>query len=208
MNKNNLVRFFAILFVSTVLFCICFTANAQVSADGTDLFEKSSEMTKQDRLEGTVYLQNLNYAAACDGVLTVINPSDKSISPYFNEGKFYIPLRFVLEYFGVEVSWEHETKTVVMKAGESEYSLSTKDSVMSYGEKSKTLTDPCIINKGTTFVSYDDISEIIGCRKYFFDAYKSCVIIAGEEWNEERQAEKDALRAMEFAVSPFFKMFV
>ena len=208
MKKHILVRVLAVLFLSILLSSFCLTAVSGVSIDGEELVTQETEMTKKERLEKTVYFQNLNYAAACDGVLTVINPSDKSITPYFDGDKFYIPLRFTLEYFGVGVSWEHETKTVVMTAGEKEYRLSTKDSVMSYGEKTKELSNPCNIIKGTTFVSFDDISEIIGCRTFFFDSYKSCVITAGEEWNEERQAEKDALRAMEFAVSPFFKMFV
>ena len=208
MRKHITIRFFAVLFASIVLSSLCLTAFAGVGVEGEELFPGKADMTKQERLEKTIYLQNLNYGAACDGVLKVINPNDKTISPHFNGDKFYIPLRFVLEYFGVGVSWIHETKTVVMTAGEREYRLSTNDSVMSYGEKTKELTNPCIIEKGTTFVAYDDISAIIGCKTYFFDSHKSCVITAGEEWNEERQAEKDALKAMEFAVSPFFKMFV
>ena len=79
---------------------------------------------------------------------------------------------------------------------------------MSIGENSKQLPNPCYIENGTTYVAFDDIDEIIGCNTYFFEEYKSGVILAGEEWNSERQAEKDALRAMEFAISPFFKMFI
>ncbi len=206
MIKKRLARLLVCvaLFVgmSAVLFC---TAVAATSISGEGLFP---EMTKQKRLEKTVYLQNLNYAAACDGVLTVINPNDKTITPLYNEGKFYIPLRFVLEYYGVGVSWEHETKTVVMTAGERQYRLSTDDSVMSIGENTKQLPNPCFIDRGTTFVAFDDISEIIGCNTCYFEEYKSGVIAVGEKWDSERQAEKEALNAMEFAVSPFFKMFI
>lgn len=207
MQKQMFKRLFACLAVCALLASF-FTVYAGVGVEGEEFFDKEQEMTKKERLEGTVYLQNLNYAAACDGVLTVINPADKTITPFFNGEKFYIPLRFVLEYYGVEVSWVHETKTVVMKAGEKLYNLSTRDSVMSIGENTKNLSDACIIEKGTTFVSFEDISQIIGCKTHYFDDYKSCVIAAGEEWNTKRQAEKDALKAMEFALSPFFKMFI
>lgn len=205
MKNIKLLRGFVSLFVCLVIVSSFCTVFANVVVDGQELLP---EMTKQQRLERTVYLQNLNYAAACDGVLTVINPNDKTVTPIYNDNKFYIPLRFVLEYYGVVVSWEHETKTVIMTAGNKEYRLSTRDSVMSIGENSKQLSNSCIIIEGTTYVAFDDISEIIGCNTYYFEDYKSGVIIAGEEWNSERQAEKDALRAMEFAVSPFFKMFV
>lgn len=206
MIKNRLMSLVAVTVLCMLLLTLglgAAAAEVEVSAD-----ETLSEMTKQQRLERTVYLQNLNYAAACDGVLTVINPNDKTVTPTYNDGKFYIPLRFVLEYFGVGVSWEHETKTVIMTAGKREYRLSTKDSVMSIGENSKQLSNPCFIESGTTFVAFDDIDDIIGCNTYYFEDYKSGVIAAGESWNTERQAEKDALKAMEFAVSPFFKMFI
>ncbi len=197
-----------------ILVCVCaclvISSFCTALANTENVNERSAkvaEMTKQQRLEKTVYLQNLNYAAACDGVLTVINAADKTVTPVFYNEKFYVPLRFVLETYGVLVSWEHETKTVVMMAGSREYRLSTADTVMSYGENIKALANSCFIKNGTTYVAFDDISEIIGCKTYYFDEYKSGVIAVGEEWNSERQAEKDALKAMEFAVSPFFKMF-
>ena len=184
-------------------FCTVFANDS----GGDELVQEQPEMTKQQRLQGTIYLQNLNYAAACDGVLTVINPNDKTITPLFRENEFYVPLRFVLEHYGVAVSWEHETKTVIMMAGEKEYRLSTKDSVMSIGRNTKQLPNSCFIINGTTYVDFDDIARIINCKIYYFDSYNAGVIAVGEEWNSERQAEQDALKAMEFAVSPFFKMF-
>ena len=207
MQKNIIIKFFACLSLCAMIASSCFAVYANQDTKGEQVPE-IQEMTKQERLERTVYLQNLNYAAACDGVLTVINPNDKTVTPKYIESEFYIPLRFVLENYGVVVSWEHETKTVVMKAGEKEYRLSTKDSVMSYGENTKQLENACVITNGTTYVAFDEISQIIGCKTYYFESYKSGVIAIGEDWNEERQAEKDALRAMEFAISPFFKMFI
>ena len=205
MKNRKLTKGFVGFFVCLLILSSFCTVFADVSVDSGELLP---EMTKQQRLEKTIYLQNLNYAAACDGVLTVINPNDKTVTPIYNENEFYIPLRFVLEYYGVVVSWEHETKTVVMQAGAKEYRLSTSDSVMSIGENTKQLENSCIIINGTTYVAFDDIDDIIGCNTYYFEKYKSGVIMAGESWNPERPAEKDALSAMEFAVSPFFKMFV
>lgn len=204
-NRQFFNRLMGVFVCLAIVFSICtFFASASDVAEKTQALP---EMTKQERLKGTIYLQNLNYAAACDGVLTVINPNDKTITPLFRENEFYVPLRFVLEHYGVKVSWEHETKTVLMMAGEKEYRLSTKDSVMSIGENTKQLPNSCFIINGTTYVDFDDIAKIINCKIYYFNSYNAGVIAVGEEWNSERQAEQDALRAMEFAVSPFFKMF-
>lgn len=205
---GKLKKFLICFSVCLAVFASHGTALAEVAVSGTDIVDPQKDMTKKERLEKTVYLQNLNYAAACDGVLTVINKNDKSVTPVYKSEKFYIPLRFVLENYGVGVSWDHETKTVVMTAGERQYRLSTKESVMSYGEKTKNLENPCFIENGTTFVAFDDISNIISCKTFYFESYKSGVIYVGEDWDSERKAEKDALSAMEFAVSPFFKMFI
>lgn len=196
--KHKTLKKFVCVFCAFVM-CISFAST---------VFAQAGEMTKQQRLKNTVYLQNLNYAAACDGVLTVINKNDKTVMPVFKDGMFYVPLRFILEYYGANVSWEHETKTVIITAGESEYRLDTRDSVLSMGERKRSLDNVCFIDKGTTFICFDDISDIVVCKTYYFEEYKSGVIAMGEEWNPEREAEKEALEAMEFALSPFFKMFI
>lgn len=197
MKQKKFTRFAIAVCAFVMCISLAFTALA-----GT------AEMTKQQRLKNTVYLQNLNYAAACDGVLTVINKNDKTVMPVFRDGLFYVPLRFILEYYGAEVSWEHETKTVIIKAGDNVFRLDTRSSALSMGERSRSLDNSCFIDKGTTFICFDDVSDIIVCKTYYFEEYKSGVIAMGEEWNPERNAEKEALEAMEFALSPFFKMFI
>lgn len=208
MNKKTFKRTLSLvlaLAMTLLLSASIFAAEADIS--GKDVFEKE-ELTKQQRLKGTIYFQNLNYAAACDGVLTVINKNDKTIMPTSVAGKLYVPLRFILEYYGAEVSWEHETKTVVISAGKNVFRLSTKDSSLWYGDRSKSLDNSCFINKGTTFVAFEDVSDIIVCDTYYYEEYNAGVIAMGEKWDPERQAEKEAVSAMEFALSPFFKMFI
>lgn len=209
MEKTRLTKLLACFALCCMLVTmVCHASETVVSVDASDFFLPDPEMTKQQRLKNTVYLQNLNYAAACDGVLTVINNNDRSVTPVFSGGKFYVPLRFILEYYGVGVSWEQETRDVIMTAGDKVYRLSVDDAVMSYGEKTKQLGNACILDKGTTFVAFEDISKMITCETYYFDKFKSGVIVFGEEWFVERKAENEALSAMEFAVSPFFKMFI
>lgn len=208
MKKNSKTfLFLATLIVTLLLFgTVAFSLENDAPVNANDL--QSDEMTKSERLRGTVYFQNLNYGASCDGVLTVINPADKSVMPKMYNEKLYVPLRFVLEYYGVEVSWEHESKTVIMTANNNSYRLCVPDSSMTLGERTKELTNPCFIEKGTTLVALDDLPNIVTCSVKYFPVYKSGVVFVGESWNDEREAERQALSAMEFAVSPFFKMFV
>lgn len=206
-KKSKVSLFLAVFVIAFSLFgANVFSAendvleNAQTLSDG--------EMTKSERLRGTVYFQNLNYGTACDGVLTVINSNDKSVMPKMHGEKLYVPLRFVLEYYGVCVSWEHESKTVVITANQNVYRLCVPESSMMLGERMKKLSNPCYIEKGTTFVALDDLPNIVTCSVKYFPEYQSGVVFVGEDWKEEREAERQALSAMEFAVSPFFKMFV
>lgn len=61
--SSKRLRAVAVLACLTLAFAF-FNCNAQ-------------EMTKTQRLENTLYLQNNNYASAKDGVLTVIDKDEK-----------------------------------------------------------------------------------------------------------------------------------
>ena len=88
MKTRKLFKGFVGLFVCLLIASTFCTVFADVEVDGSEVIPEQPEMTKQQRLEGTVYLQHLNYAAACEGVLTVIKPDDKTVTPIYNENKF------------------------------------------------------------------------------------------------------------------------
>lgn len=194
------------MLVCMSLWSVC--AETVVAVSGEGLFDEPVPMTKQRRLEKTVYLQALNYTAALDGRLSVINKQNKRVTPKTVDGKFYVPLRFVLESYKLDVSWEDETKTVVICAKDEVFRLSTVDSTLSKGEKTKALENRCLVDNGTTFVAFDDISNILRCHTHYYPEYNSGVIAVGEPWNPDADVEKQALDAMEFVMSPFFKMFL
>ena len=164
-------------------------------------------MTKQERLKNTLYLQGNNYACAKDGYLTVIDSEDKTVTPKIVDGVFYVPLRFVLESFGVQVSWDDEAKSVVATGGKKSLYVSVTQDNVTLGQVSVKFDYDCYIDNERTFLALDDVSKIIKCSTYRYEVNKSAVIAVGEEWNSERDAEKQAHSAMEFAISPFFKMF-
>ena len=190
--------------VKIVFACICICFSAAVIS----FSQETALMTKQQRLDNTVYLQDLNYSASVDGELCVIENEDKRVKPHYWNNVFYIPLRFVVENLGGKVFWEDSVKTVILNIDKSRITLSTRYDTFSYnGEESK-LENPCFIKNGFTYVAFDDITRLCGFDTYFYASYSSGVVYTGDEWNPERDAEKQALSAMEFAVSPFFKMFI
>lgn len=167
----------------------------------------AEEMTKQQRLKNTLYLQSGNYSCAKDGVLTVIDKSDKTVTPRIREGVFYVPLRFVLESFGVEVGWDDSAKCVTVSGGGKTISLSVNDDEVRLGALKEKLSRDCYIENERTYLALEDVSKLIKCNTHFYSSGNTAVIAIGESWDSERDAEKQAVSAMEFAISPFFKMF-
>ncbi len=202
MKKNILIKFIALICLATFAFAftVCFAEGDEAAA--------WQEITKEQRLKNTIYLQDLNYAAAVDGVLTVIDPQNKAIMPQMKDGKLYVPIRFVFESAGLEVGWNQEKKCVSVWLGETEYRLFTGTSTFALGGFERKLDNDCFIERGATYVALEDVTDIITCQTYYFPEYHSAVIAFSEhEWIPERDAEKQAVSAMEFAISPFFKMF-
>jgi hypothetical protein len=165
-------------------------------------------MTKQQRLDNTVYLQDLNYSAAVNGSLCVIDNEDKTVKPHYSDNVFYVPLRFVVEKLGGSVYWEDSVKTVILGIDEKRVTLSTRYNIVNVNGKEQMLEHPCFIKNGFTYVAFEDIEQLTGFGSYFYTSYNAGIVYRGIEWIYDRDAEKQALEACEFAVSPFFKLFI
>ncbi len=194
MRTKKFALCLVLLTVSVFLGCVC---NAQ----------QQEELTKQQRLENTLYLQNNNYSAAKDGVLKVIDPEDKSLTPLIMDGVLYIPLRFTAESFGIGVDWDDTTKSVLLSVPGKTICFSTSENTVSFGGNSQSLDRPCLLKNGHTLIALDDLCKLMKFNIYYYSSNRAAVICVGEEWDAQRAAEKEAHSAMEFAVSPFFKMF-
>ena len=134
----------------------------------------AEEMTKKERLENTLYLQSNNYASAKDGVLTVIDADDKSVTPKIHDGVFYVPLRFVLESFGVEVGWDDSAKTVTASGGGKVILVSVNEDTASLGEVSVKLDYDCYIDNSRTYLALEDVSKIIKCNTFCYSCNPCC----------------------------------
>ena len=160
----------------------------------SELYPKN--FTKEQRLAGTVYVTNGDYAAAVNGVLFAIDPANRSVVPYEKDGEQYLPLRFICESLGFTVGWEEATEcvTITAKDGKS-VMLDTKTSDGTEVVLDRTMVTPGLIEKLT------------GAR--VFSSGGEFVVYTGvPEWTPEREAEKEALNAMRYVMLPFFRMFI
>ena len=161
----------------------------------SELYPKN--FTKEQRLEGTVYVVNGDYAAAVNGVLFAIDPANKSVVPYEKDGVQYLPLRFICESLGFTVGWEEATEcvTITSKDGKS-IVLDTKTS------------DGTEVVLDRTMVAPELLEKLTGARVYATDSGEYIVYTGIPEWTPEREAEKEALNAMRYVMLPFFRMFI
>lgn len=159
-----------------------------------ELYPKN--FTKEQRLAGTVYLVENDYAAAVDGVLFAVDPANKRVVPFKQDGEMYLPLRFVCESLGYTVGWDEATETVIITDAVGE--VKTVDTKSSEGVE--------LVND-RTMVTSGLLQSIIKARVY--EANNEAVVYTGiPEWTPDRQAEKEAIEAMRYVLMPFFRMFV
>lgn len=190
---------------------------------GTVVFEKNGEeqkipfdsvkyspppvMTKARRLENTLYLQSSNYAAAKDGVLKIIERDNKSVTPKNGKTEMFVPLRFVCESFGLEITWDNEKRTSIVKNGESVYEVNPDNGTVIKDTTPLEMSENAYISENRIFVTLSAAAEITGTKVWYDDLSKAAILTTGEEWQSEREAEKEALSAMQFVTSPFVKIF-
>ena len=162
--------------------------------------------TVEQRLENTVYLVVGDYAAAVDGSLKAIDPSNRQVVPYEENGEVFFPVRFVCESLGYTVDWDEATQTASItdvdgnssviyvsenkaKAGKKTFEggiVLVNDRIMVPSQLLAELCSVRVADVGSGFVFYDSIVE----------------------WDSGREAEKEAVAAMEYVMMPFFRMFI
>ena len=153
--------------------------------------------TKEQRLAGTVYIVKDDYAAAVDGALKAIDSENKNVVPYVKDGVQYFPLRFICESLGLNVDWDAEQFLVTVTDVNGEVNslyVNTEDRAE--------------IVYGRTMVSAELLCKLSGVRIYEYYGNAYVVYNAIPEWNPDRQAEKDALSAMQYVLMPLFRMFI
>lgn len=173
--------------------------------EGTKTPEDNTEK-RSKRIKDTLILQLGNYAAAKEGNLCHIDPLNKKVVPFTLNNRTLIPLRFIAESHGLEVSWQDETQTVTLSSpetelvfviGENEY---TKDGV------SYPLDCPATLKEARTFVPLRAVAEGFSKDVCWIESM-SCIVISplDNPWNTENITEKELLNDALTIMSPFIR---
>ncbi len=82
--------------------------------------------------------------------------------PILKDGRVFLPIRYISEYFGAQVTWEDQTKTVTVKQGSKTISLQIGNSIAQIDGKEVSLDVPAFINGARTYVPLRFIGEALG----------------------------------------------
>ena len=162
--------------------------------------------TKEDRLRKTVYLTMGDYAAVVDGALKAIDGADHNVRPFAENGESYYPLRFLCESLGFTVGYDEATeRATVARKDESVVEIDTVTGTV-YG-KAQTFENAAVLKNDRTMVTRDVLTKLLDLKLYETSSY-SVVYDSLVEWDASRDAEKEALSAMQYVLMPFFRAFI
>ena len=105
-----------------------------------------------------------------------VNDKNSDITPIVWQNRTLLPLRFISEKFGAEVSWDGESKTARIKGDNVDIILNAVSGECSVNGVSSELDIKPIVKNNTTFVPIRFITENLGYDVYYDDVTKDILI--------------------------------
>ncbi len=148
--------------------------------------EPTKEELRAARLKNTVMLQIGNYAVSVNGGLKWVDKENQNVVPYIESDRTMVPIRFISEAMGANVTWDAPTRTVsitlddvtiTMQVGNTQYTAGGETAVMDAAPE---------IREDRTFVPIRFVSEALN-KAVHWEAGARMVIITPIDfpWNRE-----------------------
>lgn len=147
---------------STVTLGIPSKEMPEIKLKATDLPDEYSSV-----LDGGIAMKAYSPRAYADLAESEINTKNSDITPIVAENRTLLPLRFVSEKFGAEVSWDGENKIAQIKGENTDILLNLENGECSVNGKKTELDVKPIIKDNTTFVPARFITENLGYDVYY-----------------------------------------
>jgi len=165
--------------------------------------------TAKERLKNTLVMQIGNYAAAEDGALCHIYPSEKDVVPYIRDNRTFVPIRFIAEKLGMSVNWDEVARTVTFTKGEEILKLTIGEHRYEKNGKYFSIDTAAEIQWNRTMVPVRFVAEALGYAVEW-NSSQSMVFITDTTlpWLLEDSVEEQATNDVAFIISPLLRDFV
>lgn len=153
---------------------ICDSGNRRIQKIPLSLILAES---KPEKLKITLWIDKAK--ALINDKEVYIDPNNTKIAPFVvPPGRTVVPIRFISESFGADVTWESDTKTIriYLESKNIRITLQVGNKIARVNDKIITLDAPPLIKEGRTFVPLRFISESFGAKVEWFNVEKKIVI--------------------------------
>lgn len=100
--------------------------------------------------------------AMSNGRMMRIDEESLDVVPFITNSRTLVPLRFISESFGADVSWDDKTRGITIKHSNSTIKLTVDSAQYSINGKYQTLDTPAVIVSDRTFVPLRAVAEALG----------------------------------------------
>ncbi len=159
------------------------------------LEEKPAEKTADDVLKGSVVLKVGTADTYVFGNKTKVDPDNAAVMPQIINDRTLVPVRFIAESLGGEVSWDDATKKVGIVFGDKTIELVLNDTKLSVNGEVTTLDVPAQSIEGRTMLPLRAVTESLGMN-VFWDNAGLIVVSEGEILTQDDAELVKAIIAM------------
>ncbi len=164
-----------------------------------NIFGLSTEL-KNELKDSVVLLTNSNRAYA-NNTDTYIDTSDKEVKALVKNGRTLIPLRFVAENFGADVSFDSKTSTAIITYNGVQVKFTSNNKTMLVGDKKILMDEPAQIINNRMLIPLRALAENALGKKVFYD--KGLIIISQTQKNLDSKKVDELIAKFSNSDSPF-----
>lgn len=176
-----------------------FTGEESVGQTGKPEQPAQPEKTVDGLLDQTIFLEIGSHAAVVGGGVTAIYPGERAVTAYAHNNRTFVPVRFVAERLGADVTWEGDTQTVVVKKDGHTIRMAVGSLTYTLDGVTKTLDVPAEYMASTggnsrTMVPVRFVTEALGYQVEW-DQTRNLVVIARPDsgWDPAGTVEGDTM---------------
>lgn len=178
-------------FISILIMALLASANLNV-------FGLSSELDN-DLKDAVVLLVDSNRAYS-KNVFTYIDTSNKEVKAIVKNGRTLVPLRFISENFGADVSFENATKTAIIKFNNSTVRLTSNDKTMLIDDKEIIMDEPAQIINDRMLVPLRALAENALGKEVFYN--KGLIVISQSKMDLDLKETEEIISMFNSPQSP------
>lgn len=142
-------------------------------------------------LDNSVILKIGKENANVFGKSSFIDNTNADVKPIIDNGRTLVPVRFISEAFGGNVTWDDTTRTVGIKTDDKEISMQLDSKSYTVNGEAKELDVPAQSINGRTLVPLRALVEALG-KEVFWDD-RGLIVISDKEGLLNSESDKDTI---------------